>query len=191
MAINKVVYGNRTLIDLTSDTVDAAHLLEGVKAHDKSGNVIVGENTFDADTSDATAAVAEILATKSAYVGGEKLVGTMPNRGGASGTIATKNGSYAIQQGYHDGSGAVTLDPTEAAKLIPGNIRQGITVFGVEGDMSGTEDVNAQTKTAVPSSSSQTILPDETFNYLSSVVVEPIPYTETDNAAGGTTVSIG
>lgn len=42
MAINKVVYGTTVLVDLTSDTVDAAHLTKGRTAHDAGGNLIVG-----------------------------------------------------------------------------------------------------------------------------------------------------
>ncbi|WP_329738101.1 hypothetical protein [Collinsella sp. CM84Y_54] len=42
MAINKVVYGTTVLVDLTSDTVDAAHLAKGRTAHDAGGNLIVG-----------------------------------------------------------------------------------------------------------------------------------------------------
>lgn len=42
MAINKVVYGNNTLIDLTSDTVDPNNLLSGYTAHDRSGATIAG-----------------------------------------------------------------------------------------------------------------------------------------------------
>ena len=42
MAISKVVYGTTVLVDLTSDTVDAAHLAKGYTAHDAGGNLIVG-----------------------------------------------------------------------------------------------------------------------------------------------------
>ena len=52
--------------------------------------------------------------------------------------------------GYHDGSGTVTIAAAEKAKLVPDNIRQGITILGVEGAMSGTEDVKAQAKTVTP-----------------------------------------
>ena len=44
--ISKVVYGGKTLIDLTSDTVTADKLLSGVTAHDKSGAAITGACTF-------------------------------------------------------------------------------------------------------------------------------------------------
>lgn len=42
MAISKVVYGTKILVDLTSDTVDAEHLAAGYTAHDSAGNLIVG-----------------------------------------------------------------------------------------------------------------------------------------------------
>lgn len=42
MAVNKVVYNNKTLIDLTNDTVTTNDLVEGVIAHDKSGTQING-----------------------------------------------------------------------------------------------------------------------------------------------------
>ena len=70
MAINKVVYGTNVLIDLTADTVTADKLAQGITAHDKSGAAITGTNTFDADTQDATAAVAEVLAGKTFYARG-------------------------------------------------------------------------------------------------------------------------
>lgn len=191
MAINKIIYGGNTLIDLTSDTATADKVLTGYTFHDKSGAAVEGACDFDADTSDATAGAAEILTTKTAYVNGVKVTGTMPNRGAVTGTIATKAQQYTIPQGYHDGSGKVAISSTEQAKLIATNIRQGVTILGVEGSMSGTEDVNAQSKTVTPTTSAQTILPDTGYNYLSQVTVNAIPYVETDNAAGGKTATIG
>lgn len=191
MAVNKVIYGGKTLIDLTADTIKADKLAKGVTAHGADGEPITGTNTFDVDSQDATVQVAEILAGKTAYARGIKLSGTMPNNGSQKGVISTKDGSVTIKQGYHDGSGGVTLDPTEQSKLIPSNIRQGVSILGVEGEMSGTEDANPQAKTVTPSTTEQAILPDEGFNYLSQVTVLPIPYVETDNAAGGKTVTIG
>lgn len=42
MAVNKVVINNETQLDLTADTVDAAHLAKGFTAHNMKGEAIVG-----------------------------------------------------------------------------------------------------------------------------------------------------
>lgn len=191
MAINKVVYGSNTLIDLTSDTVTADKILKGYKAHAASGEQITGTSTFDADTQDATATADEILAGETAYNKGNKVTGIMKNNGAVAGKITTKAGAYSVPQGYHDGSGKVSIDANEQAKLIPENIREGITVLGVAGSMSGSEGVNPQAKEATPSAEEQVILPDAGYNYLTQVTVKAIPYVESENSAGGKTATIG
>lgn len=189
--INKVIFGGNTLIDLTADTVDESHLLNGYTAHDKSGATITGACTYDSDTSDDTATVAEILNSKTAHARGTALTGTMPNNGAVTGTISTKAGEYTVPQGYHDGSGKVSISSTEQAKIIATNIRSGISILGVTGTMTGTEDVNAEAVTVTPSTSAQTVTPSSGYNYLSQVTVNAIPYTETVNSAGGNTATIG
>lgn len=191
MGNSKVIYNGKVLIDLTGDTVDPSKLLTGIKAHDKAGNAITGTCAYNANTNDATAAAAEVLKGKTAYVKGSKVTGTMPNNGAVTGTISTVAGAYTVPQGYHDGSGKVSILETEQAKLIPSNIREGITVLGVEGTMSGAEDMKAQAKTVTPKATVQEILPDEEYNCLSQVTVAAIPYVESDNEAGGTTITIG
>ena len=191
MANSKIIFGGDVLIDLTSDTVSADKVLAGITAHDKKGDPITGSCTYDSDTSEDTAGAAEILNTKTAHVRGAKVTGSMPNNGAVSGTIDTKNGEYTIAQGYHDGSGKVGIDATEKAKIVADNIREGITILSVTGAMSGTEDVNAEAKSVTPSKTQQVVTPGTGYNYLSQVTVAAIPYSETPNAAGGTTVSIG
>lgn len=192
--INKVIFGGKTLIDLTGDTITPEKVLSGYKAHDKSGAPITGTCTFDADTSDATALDSEILSGKSAYVSGNKVTGAMTNNGGVTGSISTKDGEYTIPQGYHDGSGKVALDATEKAKLVAENIRKDVSLFGITGTMTGTEDVNAQTVTVAPSTSQDVVVTPDTdqgYNYLAQVTVSKISYVETANEAGGNTVTIG
>ena len=191
--ISKVVYGGKILIDLTADTVTADKILKGATAHDKSGAPIVGACTYNADTSDATAAGAEILSGKAAYVNGVKITGEMKNNGDVSGVISKKADSYTVPIGYHDGAGKVAISTTEQAKIIATNIRAGVSILGVTGTMSGTESAKAQAKTATPKTTAQTILPDSAqgFNYLSQVTVNAIPYNESDNPQGGLTVTIG
>lgn len=190
MAISKVIYGGQTLIDLTSDTIEAGKILEGYTAHGADGEAITGTCTFDANTQDATASAAEILSGKTAYNKANKVTGTMKNNGAVAGAITTKAEAYTVPQGYHDGSGKISISSTEQAKIIPGNIREGVTILGVAGEMSGTEDAKPQSKTVTPSTEAQTVLPDEDYNYLAQVTVEAIPYAESDNSAGGTTVTI-
>ena len=190
--VNKVIYGGNTLIDLTGDTVTTTDVLSGVKFHLPSGEQKTGTCAFDVDSSDCTATVAEVLATKTFAKGGSVLTGTMPNRGAVAGSIATKAQEYTIAQGYHDGSGKVSISATEQAKIIASNIRNGVSILGVTGTMSGSEDVKAQSKTVTPATTAQTVLPDTpTYNYLTQVTVNAIPYVETDNASGGKTVTIG
>lgn len=189
--VNKVVYGGTVLIDLTGDTVTADKVLTGYTAHDKSGETITGTCNYDVNSEDATVAVAEMLVGKTAYARGSKITGTMPNKGAVKESISTKAQEVTIAQGYHDGSGKITISPTEQAKIIATNIRNGVTILGVTGTMSGTEGAKAQAKTVTPSTIVQNVLPDKDYNYLSQVTVNAIPYVESENAAGGTTVTIG
>lgn len=192
MAKNKVVYGGQVLVDLTDATLEQTNgdqILEGQTAYGRDGEKITGTCTYNADTSDATASASEILATKTAYVNGNKLTGTMPNNGGTGGTITDLDEPYTIPAGYSDGSAEVSVDPTEAAKIIPGNIKEGVEILGVTGTYTG-EGVTAQAKTATPYTTQQVILPDAGYDYLSQVTVEAIYYNETANAYG-TTVTIG
>ncbi|HEL1234610.1 TPA: hypothetical protein TVN79_002004 [Streptococcus equi subsp. zooepidemicus] len=188
--VNKVIYGSQVLIDLTADTVEAGKLLKGYTAHDKSGAVITGTCTFDVNSQDGTAAVAEILSGKTAYARGSKLTGTMPNNGAVVGEISEKNGVYAIPLGFHDGSGSVAISQTEQDKIVAGNIKAGVEILGVTGTYSG-EAITAQSKAVTPKTTAQTIQPDTGYDYLSAVTVNAIPYTESDNSAGGKTVTIG
>ena len=188
--VNKVVYGNTVLIDLTADTVTADKVLASYTAHDATGNTITGTCDFDVNSQDANVKVAEILNGKTAYARGTRLVGTMPNNGSVSLTISNLDDSVSIAQGYHDGSGKVSILDTEKAKLIAANIKQGITILGVTGTLEPSSSVKVHAKTVTPKTTSQTILPGEGFDYLSQVDVAAIPYVETDNSAGGKTVTI-
>ena len=105
---NKVVYGDQTLIDLTSDTVTADKLLSGYTAHDKSGAQITGTyisggtaaisvvDTLDAaggtirtitalDISDTTASAGDVAQGKYFYAAdGTKVQGTLSVWSGGS-----------------------------------------------------------------------------------------------------------
>ena len=115
---------------------------------------------------DANAGAAQILTGYSGYVNQAKVSGTMPNRGAVDTSIGA-NGSYTIPNGYHNGSGKVKQSLTEQAgwsitpgterklacssgrwvigdiwcsaapNLVPSNIKEGVTIFGVTGTFTG------------------------------------------------------
>lgn len=187
---NKIVYGNTVLIDLTADTVTADKILASYTAHDASGATITGTCKYDVNSQDATVKVAEILSGQTAYARGTKLTGTMPNNGAVNLTISALGDEVAIAQGYHDGSGKVSILDTEKAKLIASNIKQGITILGVTGTLEPSSEVKVHSKTVTPKTTAQTVIPDSGYDYLAQVSVNAIPYVETDNSAGGKTVTI-
>lgn len=51
MAVSKVNYGSKTLLDLTGDTVTADKLAKGTTAHDKAGTKIIGTMEASSGTS--------------------------------------------------------------------------------------------------------------------------------------------
>lgn len=190
--INKVVYAGRTLIDLTADTVEESMVLSPATFHKADGTISTGTCTYDADTKDANAQASEVIAEKTFYKNGQKITGTMPNRGQQTSSITTVAQAVAIQNGYHDGSGSVAIDSIEQAKIIPGNIKTGVEILGVTGAYDGTDQIKASTGSAIPSNTQQVILPSATgdYDYFTQFTVAAIPYTETENAAGGYTAAI-
>lgn len=190
--VNQVGLADGTvLIDLTTDTAVATDVLSGKYFHLATGQRVQGSCTYDSDTRDATASASEILSGSTAYVNTNKITGQMTNNGAVAGIIYTKTGSYVIPAGYHSGLGTVSIDSTEQGKIIPGNIKSGITILGVEGDYSG-ESVTAGALSATPYLTERVYLPSEiSKDYFSQVTVAAITITESDNAAGGKTVTIG
>lgn len=115
--VNKGVYDPTTL-----STVDADLAIGNIK----SGITIFGfaGSTNVLDISDANATVAQVLAPNTFYaVGPPKKTGTMP-------TVALNPALNSYPAGYH--AGAVSLTAVDA-DLATGNIKSGITIFGVAG----------------------------------------------------------
>lgn len=195
--VNKVVYGNETIIDLTDATItgsaEANKILSAYTAYAADGSKVTGTCDFTVNASGATATQAEVLATKTFAKGNQVLTGTMANIGKQTATISTKAQSVTITQGYHDGSGTVSIVGTEQNKIIAGNIKNGVSILGVTGTYTGSELIKATTLSATPYTTAQTVLPSDKgdYDYFTEVQIAAIAYTETDNAQGGKTVTIG
>lgn len=191
--VNQVGLADGTvLIDISTDTAERADVLSGKYFHLKTGERTTGTCTYDSNTTDANAAASEILSGKTAYVNKNKLTGSMPNNGTVTGTISTKDGTYTVPAGYHSGLGTVAIDSTEQAKIIASNILSGVTILGVTGNVSPSSSVTSGAVSATPYLTSQTILPSSiNKDYISQVNIAAIVITESDNAAGGKTVTIG
>lgn len=187
---SKVVLSNgETLIDLTQDDVKAEHVQSGIYFHDKTGERKQGTNTKTVDASSATAEAAEVLEGRTFGKGDEMQTGTMPDNSGKNVEISTLNGT-PIPKGYNDGSSFAKLSDAEIAKLVAGNIKEGVEILGVMGEF-GADDISSQSKTVTPTFEKQVINPDDGFTFLSSVEVEAIKVDRKDNEAGGVTVTIG
>lgn len=86
---------------------------------------------------DATAVASDLLSGKTAYSGNPaaKITGTMTNRGEVDSDITTKTQVVTIASGYHNGSGTVQISSAEQAKLLASNIKQGVTILGIAGEV--------------------------------------------------------
>ena len=187
---NKVVLSDGTvLIDLTMDDVKPEHVQKGIKFHDKTGAEKTGTNTKTVDASNVTAEPAEVLAGETFGRGSEVSTGTMPNNSGKNVIVTGKTGT-SIPQGYYDGSGVAKISEEDAAKIVPANIKEGVTILGITGSF-GADDISAQSKEVKPTFADQQISPDSGYTFLSGVLVKAIPVLYTDNNAGGQTVTIG
>lgn len=131
--------------------------LQGLRNALRTKLVALGLATSSADLEDCVTAVEGV-----------------ENRGAATGTIATANGEYTIQAGYHNGSGKVTIDATERSKITAGNIKSGVSILGVTGIYAG-EAAKLQTKNITPTKTKQDVTADEGYDALSMVSVAPIP----------------
>ena len=148
-----------------------------------------GETLIDL-TEDTVEAGKMLSGTTAHDKAGEVIVGTIVNVGSENEIIEQKAQEITIVAGLHDGSGKVKISPVEQDKIIPGNIKDGVTVLGVTGDYVGRTPIT-QAKTATPYTTAQIVAPDTGYEYLSQVSVDAIAYNLVNNADGGQTCTIG
>ena len=189
---NKIALSDGTvLIDLTGYDIKPEHVQKTIKFHDKTGAPQTGTNTKTVDASEVTTEAAEVLEGRPFGKGSAIEIGTMPDNSGNDVIIHSKEGT-PIPRGFSDGSSVARLSDEDLQKLVPENIKDGISLFGGElvGDY-GADDISSQSKEVKPTFADQNVTPDAGYTFLTSVKVKAISVSRTDNSAGGVTVTIG
>ena len=134
----------------------------------------IDKDTYLTDwTDNATASASMILATKTAYIGETDIsghaiatTGTMPNRGAVTKVLKTTEDSYTITEGYHNGSGTVSV---------------------------GHEDKTISWSDIVANSSSWTLTPATAGNFFETVTIagKPANWVDTSTGSGETAATDG
>ena len=100
-----------------------------------SGNIRAGTSIFGVagsppvvDTSSATATAADVASGKTAYVNGSLVTGSATAGSNVNGPNGAK--TFTVPDGLYSGSKTATANDTN---LAAGNIKSGVTIFGVTG----------------------------------------------------------
>ena len=121
------------------DSVDLSNVATAIRQKTGGANLISFPDEYISgiesltNTNDATATDSDVLANKTAYANGQKLYGSLPNKGEANIEL-TDLTPKTVEKGYYSGGTAKIAD-AESAKIIPENIKSGVTVLGVEGTL--------------------------------------------------------
>ncbi|MEI6810990.1 MAG: DUF1566 domain-containing protein, partial [Candidatus Nomurabacteria bacterium] len=109
-------YDGIATVSTTSDVFISSNIKSGVDIFGVTGSYT------SLDTSDATAAISDILLSKTAYVNGSKITGTMSTQTLSSANDTVSAGHYA----------ATTLSAIDT-DLVVSNIKSGVNIFGKVG----------------------------------------------------------
>ena len=184
MAVNKVVYGTTVLVDLTEDTVTPQTLLLGNRAHGRDGKVVNG-----ALTGSETGILVKIPGLSATYVSATSIRVDISKRTTIYQDITadqiivefTHLGLYGsglvfggvidadVAMSYNASSGIITLTTSSTAFNSSYTCKVNVYITEQPPEVPKT----AQIKTAIPSTTTQIVIPDRGCE-LTSVEVEPV-----------------
>ena len=131
------------------------------------------------------ALVGEVLGGKLFYSDDPttQLTGTMPDNSTDNVEVTDIDGTL-IPEGYYNGTGSALLSAAEAAKVIAGNIKDGVTILGVLGTLSGASVLTGDAVVAE-------VLAGKTFysNDAGTQLTGTMPDNEGDNASTSSSVT--
>lgn len=133
----------------------AAKMQEKTVTPTESQQVITPDDTYDGLSKVTVGAISKT------HVGSG-----VTKKSAATYTPGTSNQTIGANQ-YLSGAQTIKGD----SNLVAGNIRSGVSIFGVTGTVVAASSPNLQAKTVTPGTSSQTVRPDSGYDGLSQVVV--------------------
>ena len=142
----------KTILNALGDAIRGKAGVTGAMTLEQMTTAVNGINV-GVDTSDANAAAGDLLSGKTAYVGGKKVTGTIPSKAEATFTPGTADQTIVAGQ-YLSGAQTVLGD----ANLLPENIAQGVSIFGVEGALASGEVKTANGSVAAVASNGRSWL---------------------------------
>ena len=144
----------------------------GVKLQSKTVTPSENTQTVNPDSSYDALSSVTVEAISNTYIGS-----SVTKKSAATYTPGTSDQSIASGQ-YLSGTQTIKGD----ANLVAGNIKSGVSIFGVSGTYTGSSSggsgsVSLQSKTVSPSERTQTVKPDSGYGGLSQVTVNAISTT--------------